>query len=272
MQRNILDLLEARGVDVRDEVRLMRHTSGHHPAMIGQLGTEAFKLYQSVQDHGYKPGSHIVGFYGHRPGHAVLLGVWRVERHVPSDEARVDGLLEGSFENLDSISRFYNHLTELDVLDDLFLRLEIEWTGKELAWKRNLQPGQVYPVTVLDGCPLDLQKLSPVALDRLNITPSARIDDHKFLTVPFYVENDGSKTLFLPTLGTARGYWIGAKGEERCIEDYWTALGEVKAMATPRFRRANTAGNRGIVACRPGDKEDVKCSYIERLIDEVRRG
>lgn len=272
MQRNILDLLEARGVDIRDEVRMMRHTSGHYPEMIGQLGTQAFTLYQSVQNHGYKPGSHIVGFYGHRPGHAVLLGVWRVERHMSSDDAKASGLLEGSFENLNSISRFYNHLTELDILDDLFLRLEIEWSGKELAWKRNLKPGQNYPVNVLNACPFDPQKLSPVARDKLSIPRSGTAEDYTFLTVPFYVESNGSKTLFLPNLGTTNGYWIGAKGEERCIEDYWTALGEVKAMATPRFRRANAAGHRGIVACRPGDNEDVKSSFIERLIGEVRRG
>jgi hypothetical protein len=105
---------------------------------------------------------------------------------------------------------------------------------------------------------------------RLYLTWSEDAED-RFVSVPLYVEQDGSKTLFLPTLATSSGYWIGAKGEERCIPDYWEALGELNAMATPRFRRANHAGNRGIVACAPGNVEDVKSSYINRLIKQVQR-
>jgi hypothetical protein len=96
--------------------------------------------------------------------------------------------------------------------------------------------------------------------------------DDRFVSVPFYIEEDGNKTLFLPTLGTKSGYWIGPKGEERCLPDYWEALSELNQMATPRFRRANTAGNRGIVACSPENVEEVKSSYIERLIKQVSLG
>ncbi len=91
----------------------------------------------------------------------------------------------------------------------------------------------------------------------------------RFVTVPLYIEEDGSKTLFLPTLATKNGYQIGAKGEERCVPDYWDALDALNAMATPRFRRANSAGNRGIVACAPGQVEEVKFGYIERLIRQA---
>lgn len=105
---------------------------------------------------------------------------------------------------------------------------------------------------------------------KLFLTWSAEKAD-RFVSVPFYIEQDGSRTFFLPTLGTKSGYWIGAKGEERCIPDYWDALNQLNVMATPRFRRANTAGNRGIVACDPGEVEDVKSSYIERLLKQVTR-
>jgi len=94
----------------------------------------------------------------------------------------------------------------------------------------------------------------------------------RFVSVPFYVEQDGSKTLFLPTLATANGFQIGAKDDERWVGDYWQALGDVLAMAAPRFRRPNGAGNRGIVTCRPGDREDVKFSYIAGLIGQVSHG
>jgi hypothetical protein len=95
--------------------------------------------------------------------------------------------------------------------------------------------------------------------------------EDRFLSVPLYIEGDGSKTLFLPTLATKNGYVIGAKGEERCIPDYWDALDALNAMATPRFRRTNSAGNRGIVTCASGNVEDVKTSYIERLLKQVPR-
>lgn len=90
-----------------------------------------------------------------------------------------------------------------------------------------------------------------------------------FVGVPLYIERDGSRTLFLPTLATKNGYVIGPKGAERVIRNYWDALDALNTMGTPRFRRANKAGNRGIVACTPGDVEDVKVSYIERLLKEV---
>jgi hypothetical protein len=94
-------------------------------------------------------------------------------------------------------------------------------------------------------------------------------DKPRFVKVPFYVEQDGGKTLFLPSLATTSGFWIGPKGEERCVPNYWDALNEVSAMSTPRFRRENAAGNRGIVACKAGDVEEVKASYIERLIGQL---
>ena len=105
---------------------------------------------------------------------------------------------------------------------------------------------------------------------KLFLTWSAEKED-RFVSVPLYIEEDGSKTLFLPHLATKSGYVIGPKGEERFIRDYWDALDALNAMGTPRFRRANGAGNRGIVACAPGNVEDVKSSYIERLLKQVSR-
>jgi hypothetical protein len=103
---------------------------------------------------------------------------------------------------------------------------------------------------------------------KLFLTWSAEKRDG-FVNVPLYIERDGSRTLFLPTLATRNGYVIGPKGEEHVIRDYWDALDALNTMGTPRFRRANNAGNRGIVACAPGHVEDVKVSYIERLLKQV---
>lgn len=92
----------------------------------------------------------------------------------------------------------------------------------------------------------------------------------EFVRVPFYVERDGRKTHFLPECRMARGYRIGPKGEEQLIVDYWEALSVLLKMSTPRFRRPNSNGNFGIVACADGDIEEVSCQEIERQISTIK--
>lgn len=85
----------------------------------------------------------------------------------------------------------------------------------------------------------------------------------EFVKVPFYIEKNGNKTFFLPSLKRPKGFQIGPKGEEVYYADYWMAIKELKAMSTPRFRRPNENNIPGIVACKPGDVEEVKRSFIE---------
>lgn len=92
--------------------------------------------------------------------------------------------------------------------------------------------------------------------------------DEDFVRVPFYEEANGAKTLFLPDVRMAKGFQIGAKGSERYISDYWDALNELMKMPTPRFRRRNKNNIPGIVACKPGNVDEVKCSYIKDLINQ----
>lgn len=96
------------------------------------------------------------------------------------------------------------------------------------------------------------------------------VDD--FISVPFYIERDGKKTHFLPALGGKGGYRIGEKGSEKLVADYWDAIAAVNAMSTPRFRRRNSEGNAGIVACKPGDVEEVSRTAIQRQIDSKNDG
>jgi len=167
MQANISELLAARGINIADGVRLMRHTSRKYPEMPKYLGTRGLELYQSVQDYAYKEGSHMVGFYGHRPGHALLLGIWRVEGDIDAGLAKDRGMLDGTFETLESFGRYYNIVTELNVMDDLVFHLEISWVGGEKSWNRNLKVGQNYAVERLDECPLDQRTLSSIAVERI---------------------------------------------------------------------------------------------------------
>lgn len=94
--------------------------------------------------------------------------------------------------------------------------------------------------------------------------------EEKFIKIPYYNEKDGSKTFFLPGVKLAKGYQIGAKGEEVCYADYWDALSNLRAMRTPRFRRRNSNNIPGIVACKPESFEEVKLSFIEQELGRLR--
>lgn len=185
---NIIDLLTSRGIDISSGVRLMRHTSGKHPDMPKYFGTRAFELYQSVQDFAYSEGSHILGFYGHRPGYALLLGIWRVDSHIGATVAKSTGELDGVYVTAESEGHFFHRVTELTVLDDLRFHLEIEWTGGGTSWNRNLKPDKNYSVKVLDDCPLSESLRSAAAIERIKCVRRLRreiyeeqADDETFL-------------------------------------------------------------------------------------------
>lgn len=92
----------------------------------------------------------------------------------------------------------------------------------------------------------------------------------RFVKVPYYVETDGSKTFFLPSLRLSKGYQIGMKGEEVCYDDYWEALSQLMVMKLPRFRRRNKNNIPGIVTCKPENVEEVKQSFIEQEMGNLR--
>lgn len=141
MFEDLLDLFKTVGVDLAaQQITLMRHKDKRYP-LVKYIGTRALNLYQAMQPREMPVGSLLVAFYGNRPGHALLLGVWRVEGVLSPREAIRRGLLEGSFEPLDEDwSGYYHDLRELELFADLRLKLEIEWTGKEVAWRRVLRP------------------------------------------------------------------------------------------------------------------------------------
>ena len=142
-------LLEERGIDpAAQPVTLMRHKDKRYP-LYKYLGTKALALYQAMQKHRHEPGSIIVGFYGHKPDHGILLGVWRVTDVMAPGEAYQQGLLEGSFEPLDKDwGGFYHELQETDLLSDLRLKLEIRWGGRATSWRRVLKPSNNYAVWI----------------------------------------------------------------------------------------------------------------------------
>jgi hypothetical protein len=98
MFEDLLHVLESVGVDpAAHQITLMRHKDKRYP-LVKYIGTRALYLYQAMQPREIPVGSLLVAFYGNRPGHALFLGVWRVEGVLAPRDAIRQGLLEGSFE------------------------------------------------------------------------------------------------------------------------------------------------------------------------------
>ena len=80
-----------------------------------------------------------------------------------SSEALEQGLLDEGFEPEDQLAKYFYDLQELSLLDDLRLKLEIEW-GKELAWHRTLKRDNTYPATIRDECPVPFEGINRISL------------------------------------------------------------------------------------------------------------
>lgn len=141
----------------------MRHADKRYPNLSRYIGTKALTLYQSVQQRPYNPGDLIIGFWGHRPRSAILLGVWRVGDRIETDKALSMGLLDDSFEDQDKLGKYYHEMIETNILKQFQLRLEIEWHG-ELAWRRTLNTKKSYPIRINHGCPVPFQGINSISL------------------------------------------------------------------------------------------------------------
>lgn len=164
MPMNLVEVLASRDLNVANtRIFLMRHADKRYPDLARYIGTTALALYQAVQNLPYAPGDVIIGFFGNRPRHALLLGAWRVDARMDTSEAVRLGHLQDSFERPGTLGAHFHQLTELEHLSELRLRLEVEW-GKELAWRRVLTLQSIYPCSVLADCPVPFEGLSSVSL------------------------------------------------------------------------------------------------------------
>lgn len=105
--------------------------------------------------------------------------------------------------------------------------------------------------------------------EKLSEITNLRVDDDEFIGIPFYIESDGSKTLFLPQLKHKEGFQVGSNGSEQKFSDYWAALGALKAMANPTFWRESTENARAAVVCETSQVEEVKRRYIEDQLNRM---
>lgn len=165
-------LLQERGIDpAAQPVTLMRHKDERYP-LYKYLGTKALTLYQAMQKRRHEPGGLIVGFYGHKSEHGMLLGVWRVVAVMAASDAYRRGLLDESFEQFEEgWQGFYHELEEMDLLSDLRLTLEIRWGGRPNSWRRVLKPTDNYAVSIRSeaGIPFDGTRNASLVMAELRI-------------------------------------------------------------------------------------------------------
>ncbi|CAN7476359.1 GIY-YIG nuclease family protein [Massilia sp. LjRoot122] len=163
-QTQFYALLEDRGISpALQPVTMMRHQDPRYP-LYKYIGTKALTLYQALQKHRHEPGGLIFGFYGHRPGHALLLGVWRVMACMAAAEAYRQGRLEDSFEPADeSWPGYFLELEETQLLADVRMKLEVGW-GNDRVWRRVLKPADNYPVTVRSDPAVPFESLSQASV------------------------------------------------------------------------------------------------------------
>lgn len=147
----LYDLLRRHQIDAeRERVYLMRHRDQAYP-LINYVGSALLTLYQARQAMALEVGGWIVAFYGHTPGHALLLGIWRIRAVIPAAHAVAQGLLDDSFEPpAERNQGFYHELEELTLLAAYQRRLEVRWGGAAISWRRVLRSGNDYPIRLCD--------------------------------------------------------------------------------------------------------------------------
>lgn len=169
--QNFLDLLARQGINPQaQQITLMRHADKRYP-VAKYIGTRALNLYQAVQPKPMPEGSLVASFFGHRPGHGLLLGIWRVQAVMAAGDAVRLGLTAGSFEPLhENWTGYFHDLRETEFLAEHRLKLEITWLGKELAWRRVLHPIETpaskacYPVCIRRECAIPFGGLAGASL------------------------------------------------------------------------------------------------------------
>ena len=109
--------------------------------------------------------------------------------------------------------------------------------------RRYAEPADALPWMIKQGYLPTRRSSGEAALAAAEAPANTEAGD-EILFVP--VARDG--TWFSPECRSGGRYTIGAKGEEVKVTDYFEALSALVKMPTPRWRRANAEGNRGIVS------------------------
>jgi len=157
-------LLEQRGINpAAQPVTLMRHQTKRYP-LHKYIGTKALTLYQAMQGIRHERGGIMVGFYGHKPGHALLLDIWRVTDVLAPLDALQRGLLKESIEPRQDLEKgYYHELEAMDLLADLRLKLEMQWTA-EITWRRVLKADNNYPIWLRHDSAVPFRGIENVSL------------------------------------------------------------------------------------------------------------
>lgn len=166
LEKQLFDLLASRGMAPSADrpVILMRHKDKAHQLQ-RYIGSEALTTYQARQDRQEHAGTLIVSFYGNAVGEGLLLGAWRVKSAVPAAQVAGMAPLNASIEALEErVKGWFHDLEPVDGLDDLRMKLVVEWGGRPNSWRRRLARANDYPVRLRTSPPVPFKSLAECSL------------------------------------------------------------------------------------------------------------
>jgi hypothetical protein len=136
---NIIELLEMRGLDINDRIKMLRHqVSGFDLHDIYKQNRSHFEVYQSTQGKFSLNCDYVVSFIGAPHGHAVFVGVYKIEGDKPMSEIK----LPRNFPYMELIegARTWYDMVRCDGYEDLIDRVVIDWGQSERSWHQWLKP------------------------------------------------------------------------------------------------------------------------------------
>ncbi|HOC94099.1 MAG TPA: GIY-YIG nuclease family protein [bacterium] len=159
---NIIELLEMRGLNVNDRIKMLRHqVSGHDLHDIYKQNRSHFEVYQSTQGKTRLNCNYIVSFIGLPHGHAVFIGVYKIEGAKPMSEAKPP--LNYPYIKLIERARTWYDMVRCDGYEDLIDRVVIDWGQSERSWHQWLKPDK--PKEIVEILPAGFVKYFPGFLE-----------------------------------------------------------------------------------------------------------
>ena len=259
------DLVDLERYDIWAEIgrveRYVRHQEWHRslPTDIASLAMVVERTFSPIVVSGYEeeranhpegdfPGAHEDGAGDVALGH-FYLGILAELVALASARLKVDRSERLSVAEIAHLL----DMREATVVTNAHRR---KFPSIEQNHRRYAEAVDVLPWMVENGYrPTDMQ-----GRETGNDTKADAVQD--YVIVP--VARDGS--WFSPATASGGRYTIGAKGSETSYADYFEALAELLKMPTPRWRRPNEHGNRGIVAGVRFDRvrlRDVDCAAAD---------
>ena len=130
---NILELLKFKGLNVDEKIKMIRHQQQNDDLYdIYRRNPNDFEIYQSFQGKPVLNCKYLVSFIGRPHGHAMFVGVYRVDDVKPISEVTIPA--DYPYPGLIPEAGYWYELVKCDGYNDLIDRVVIAWGPSERSW------------------------------------------------------------------------------------------------------------------------------------------